>query len=675
MLNHVLLSPARRAGWGQSQAVRRSNRRLGACSGLALRIGLSAGAPLLWAAVAALPAQAASGRFFSPVVKLAAGVVERQAVGAPVRVIKVERGGRVALPMANVTRVITDDVDVARAAFEGSQAFVEGVSSGSSVLEVQTADGRVQKITIEVVAPGSLGTVPATSQQPEQAIVGTIDLSSPRVPAPNGGAGTPSPTPPIVPAGPNVKAPNPHQLSLRVGPADENAGQALVTVTYQNTGSEAQDVTIHSPLDPLVSYVTGSATGSPRFDSGAQELTWTLKGVEGGGSRSVAFRVEPLDRGNQVFQSIASLEGGDGGYASTKSTPFSFVTTPLLTVFALPDRILAGRVVPVMVDVHGAEAQAAIDRQGKMGVLSGRGGGLFYPDEAAQRAEYVVMTLRGLNLRDVRDVTAIKYVLGRQSIVNLSIKNSAGQVVANIVRNQSQKAGEHTEVWDGRSGSGYVPAGRYSYVCTARDNAKGDTTTLSGIITVIPQTPVKPLVGQNTFVDVKDGDWFAGYLALAEKQNLVKGYGDKTFHPTRPISRVEATTIVVRALGLEDLARTQAGKDLGFLDYQDIPAWATGYVNVAVTAKGRVMKGYPSNFFLPMKSLRRDEAALIVQRLIDRDANRRISVSGAMVPGAVVTINNRTVEAADDGAFQFVIDQDSANPITIAVTDSRPSRQ
>ncbi len=80
--------------------------------------------------------------------------------------------------------------------------------------------------------------------------------------------------------------------------------------------------------------------------------------------------------------------------------------------------------------------------------------------------------------------------------------------------------------------------------------------------------------------------------------------------------------------------------------------------------------GYPSNFFLPNKSLRRDEAALIVQRLIDKDANRRVPVSGAMVPGAVVTINNRTVEAGDNGQFQFVIEQ-GGDPTSISVVDRR----
>ncbi len=669
MSNHALNSPVSRKDQSARPFLRRAH------------LGLRAGAaPLLWAALGALPlatlpAQAASVKYFSPVLKLAANAVERQVAGLPLQ-IKVERGGRALLPVANVTRVITDDVDVARAAFEGNQAFIEGVSSGSSVLEVQTADGRVQKVTVQVVAPGALGTLPRTSTLPATPIGGTVELSSkPASPAPATTqlAAIPSATPAIVPAAPSLKAASPHSVSVRVGPADDNAGQALVTITYLNNGDAPQDVTVHSPLDEVVSYVTNSATGSPHYDNAARELSWGLSGVESGSSRSVSFRVEPLDKGNQVFQSSATIEGADGGYASSKSVPYSFVTTPLLTVFALPDRIMAGRVGPVLVDVHGAGLQATIDRMDAMGVVSGREAGMFFPIAPTQRAEYAVMTLRGLNLRDLRDVTAIKFVLGRRSLVNLSIKNAAGQTVAQLIRNVTLDAGEKTALWNGRSGSGFVAPGRYTYVCSARDNAKNATTTLSGIINVVSQTPLKPLSGQNPFLDVKDSDWFAGYLALAEKQNLVHGYPDKTFHPAQSISRVEATVIAMRALGLEDLARSLATKDVGFLDYQDIPAWAVGHVNAAVLSQagGHIIKGYPSNFFLPMKPLNRAEAAMIVERLIDKDANKRITVSGAMVPGAVVTINNRTVEAADDGAFQFVIEQDNTNPITIAVIDAK----
>jgi hypothetical protein len=139
---------------------------------------------------------------------------------------------------------------------------------------------------------------------------------------------------------------------------------------------------------------------------------------------------------------------------------------------------------------------------------------------------------------------------------------------------------------------------------------------------------------------------------------------------------VEATAIVVRALGLEDLAKQWADKDVGFLDYQNIEPWARGYVNVASTVAktgtGKpIMRGKPSNFFEPLRDLRRDEAALIVQRLIDRETDRRVTVSGAIVPGAMVTINSKSVEADSDGRFSFSVQTNTSTPMTVAVIDSR----
>jgi hypothetical protein len=655
-------------------------------------------AVLLSASGAASPAHAQVGAN-SRVWSAAAGQVWNRAAGqvtarssAPIQV-KVERGGRVVLPILNVVRVITDDVDVARAMFEGNQALIEGVTTGSANLRVESADGSVHELVAEVVAPGSLGKLPATPLLPSTPIGGTVELKpntgrtappavrpgvAPRPVANVAGEEGDDGAPAIVPAPVGVKAESPHEVSVRVQTAEENPSQALVTISYTNVGSEPQDVTLRYELDEWVSYVTNSASGSPRYDNnGTRQLSWPLNGVSQGTTRSVSFRVEALDKTAQTFRSIARAEGADGVVATSKSVAYSFVTTPLLTIFALPDRIIAGRVAPVLVDVRGDEFQAAVDRLQRAGVINGRSSGLFYPNAPTQRAEYAVMTLKGLNLRDLRDVSAIKFVLGRRSVVNVSILNPAGQVVATLVKNEMMTPGERTVLWTGASGSGYVPAGRYKYVCRARDVANGGVVSeLSGYINVVAQSPLKP-VGAPSFVDVKNGDWYRGYLALAEKQNLVRGYPNGTFRPTKPVTRVEATAIVVRALGLEDLARSQANVDGGFLDYQDIPKWAVGYVNVATmaanakSAGNKLIVGYPSNFFLPMKSLRRDEAALIVQRLIDKDANRRITVSGAMMPGAVVTINNSTVEAADDGAFSFIIEQDSAAPITVAVTDSR----
>jgi hypothetical protein len=88
---------------------------------------------------------------------------------------------------------------------------------------------------------------------------------------------------------------------------------------------------------------------------------------------------------------------------------------------------------------------------------------------------------------------------------------------------------------------------------------------------------------------------------------------------------------------------------------------------VAKTRTGKVIVGYPSNFFLPLSPLRRDEAALTVQRLIDEETNRRVAVSGQLSPGATLTINSQNIEVNDDGQFSLYIDQNTAEPTTLTV--------
>jgi hypothetical protein len=610
---------------------------------------------MLWAVlgVATLGFSAA----IAPPVQGAQVEATNTAVNATVRI---PRGGQFTLPYEGVTRVVSEDVEVARATFSNGRATLEGVTSGNTLVQIYGSNNTRQLLAVQVVDGGQLQQpvlVPSVADQTPMTLGGN---AAPAL----GGTGSITP-------GQALRSP--HNLSLRVSPVEDNPLQALVTLTYTNRGSQEQDVTVRYTLDDFVSYVTNSATGNPQYDAAARELSWTLPNVDGDSPQSVSFRVEPVDRNPVTFNSVATVQGADNNSVMSNRITYSFTTTPLLTVFALPDRILAGRNASVLVDVRGNDYQIAVDRLQKMGVLQGRRQGLFYPNMPTQRAEYAVMTLKGLNLRDLRDITAIKFVLGRRSTVTLNIVNSRGQVVAPLVKSQSFEPGERTVLWDGRVGTGYAPSGRYTYVCTAKD-ARGEVTVLKGNITIVPQAPVEPS-GKSSFVDVRASDWFAGYLAVAEKQDLIKGYPGRKFLPYKSISRVEATAVVVRALGLEDLARQAANKDVGFLDYQDIPKWAVGYVNVASTvaksAGGRLIVGYPSNFFQPNKNLRRDEAALIVQRLIDKETNRRVSVSGQLAPGAIVTINNRTVEAADDGGFSFVIEQNTTDPVTMTVLDMR----
>ena len=371
--------------------------------------------------------------------------------------------------------------------------------------------------------------------------------------------------------------------------------------------------------------------------------------------------------------SFATIEDASGAQVKSNSLEYSFGASPLLTVFALPDRIIEGRSAPVLVDVNGTEYQKAIDRLQKIGVLLGTGPGVYNPSADTQRSEYVVMILKALNLRDLRDLAAIRFVLSRDSVVNLDVRNSDGRLIAPLISNKIYKAGEHTMPWNGRTKTGYAAPGRYTYICSVRDS-KGVVTQLRGYINIIPQTPLQP-TGVPSFIDVPRNAWYTGFLSLAERQGLVKGYDNKEFRPLNSINREEATAVVVRAIGLEDVAKRYLKKDSGFLDEDSISDWAKGYVyvaaNVAKTSSGPVINGTPNNLFNPLRPIRRDAAALVVQRLVDKETNRKLYGSGQMVPGTTVTINGRNVQPADNGMFSLVIEQNTFAETSVAVIDRR----
>ena len=583
-------------------------------------------------------------------------------------------GERVLLPLQGVTRIITDDDEIARAFFQNGSPVLQGLAPGATVVEIYQASGMPRVLNIQVSA-SAISPLPA----PVAPIEVAPPISPVEIPAPVSGEIEPLPQP-----DPNTSvaiAPARSQLmvALNAAAASADAGQIEFSVTYSNPGAkDAQNAEVKFPLDERISYVTGSATPDGIYDPVQRAVVWKLGKVpakfEGG---VLKLRVRPIETRAFAFTSEATIEDGQSGPVSSAQVRYSTATTPLLTVFALPDRFLAGRNGRKLVDVRGTELQSAVARLNQMGVVNGYADGMFRPGSSTLRAEYAVMTLNGLNLRDLRDLTQIKFVLGRRSTVGLFIQDSAGKRVANLVRNTTFEPGEHTEIWNGRTATGFAAPGRYTYVCTARDaaNAKGEITTLRGFLNLVPQTPLQT-EGTPGFSDVKTTDWYARYLAVGERQGLIFGFPDKTFRPKQPISRVEATAIVVRALGFSDLAREWGDKDVGFEDYATIPKWARGAVNVATTvaktANGKtIMRGTKENQFQPMSDLRRDQAALIVQRLIDRETTRRVSISGAIAPGAKVTINSRQIEADGNGKFAFSFDLTTSVPITVAVLDTR----
>lgn len=606
-------------------------------------------------------------------------------------------GDVVILPFLGVTRIITEDDEVARAFFQNGSPVLQALTLGTTTVEIYQATGTPRILTVSVAAsqaatpsspavplapPAALAPTPIPSVAPSMSgqnstLPRTPDPSSPPVEATPLGTIPNTTFQPDPPSNPSiVPAVSGLMVATRVTGASEDPAQAQFFIDFSNaSASPARGVLVRFPLDARVKLVPGSVTNGGTYDADKREVVWRVGDVPAHSAiTSASLRVTPVEHNAFTFDAAATIEDATGASPITSSqVRYSTSTTPLLTVFALPDRFLAGASGPRFTDLDYGQT-LTIERLKQLDIVRGVAPGRYAPLQATRRAEYAVMTLKSLNLRDLRELTQLKFVLSRRSTVSLTVQNAAGERVADLVRGTAFEAGEHTAMWNGKTSKGLAPAGRYTYICSAKD-AHGETTTLRGVVNVVNPNTISP-DGLPTFVDVKASDWFARYLAAGEKQGLIFGFPDKTFRPLQSISRVEATAIVVRALGLSDAALKWADKDVGFLDYADIPMWARGDVNVATTiaktgSGNSIMRGTKDNRFEPRNDLTRAQAAQIVSRLIDRETTRHLTISGSIVPGAVVSINSRPVSADSTGQFSFSLDMMTSTPTTLSVVDTR----
>lgn len=118
---------------------------------------------------------------------------------------------------------------------------------------------------------------------------------------------------------------------------------------------------------------------------------------------------------------------------------------------------------------------------------------------------------------------------------------------------------------------------------------------------------IKPL-----YVDVPEAHEDYLYIKAMSDQNVMKGKTDDKFYPSVAVTRAEAITIIIRALGLERLAPTASFKT-NFKDDSEIPAWAKKSIYVADYIG--IAKGYKGHI-TPNEAITKAEAAVIVDNLV-----------------------------------------------------------
>ncbi|ULL18045.1 S-layer homology domain-containing protein [Paenibacillus sp. H1-7] len=150
---------------------------------------------------------------------------------------------------------------------------------------------------------------------------------------------------------------------------------------------------------------------------------------------------------------------------------------------------------------------------------------------------------------------------------------------------------------------------------------------------------------KNTNLNFKDAnkiqDWAKGYVAVALQNDLFEE-SDDMVQPTKEADRLWATTLLVKALKLQDEAKAKMTTKLNFKDADKIPAGSVGYVAVAI--EKNLIDGYEDNTFRPTRPVTRAELAA----LLDRTGNQlpdNTSVKGTLSSA----VSNNTLTFTQNG--------------------------
>lgn len=112
-------------------------------------------------------------------------------------------------------------------------------------------------------------------------------------------------------------------------------------------------------------------------------------------------------------------------------------------------------------------------------------------------------------------------------------------------------------------------------------------------------------VKEPAFPDVTMKQWYAPHISFLYSNNMMSGYRDGTFKPTKEITRAEAVIMLGKSQGLDGKARKTVFKDVG------INNTASGFIQSAYE-KG-ILSGFPDGSFRPTQTVTRAEMALLIQ--------------------------------------------------------------
>lgn len=167
------------------------------------------------------------------------------------------------------------------------------------------------------------------------------------------------------------------------------------------------------------------------------------------------------------------------------------------------------------------------------------------------------------------------------------------------------------------------------------------------------------------YSDVKTSDWFHPYFSKAAAQGYLLNYGT-SISPNGQLTREEATTLLVRYLGLLDAPKASSSQ---FTDYSSISSNFRDPVMIAVQAG--LINGYKESggtyTFRPKNTLTRAEALTILYRAAGAIYNTSVYAkdSGSADTNAVITRGGVTVSGLTLNGRVIVTEGVSGSAVTL----------
>ncbi|HML37368.1 MAG TPA: S-layer homology domain-containing protein [Bacillota bacterium] len=118
--------------------------------------------------------------------------------------------------------------------------------------------------------------------------------------------------------------------------------------------------------------------------------------------------------------------------------------------------------------------------------------------------------------------------------------------------------------------------------------------------------PTDSYAAKSRFTDTSE-HWAEKYINTAVDEKIITGYPDGKFLPDKAVSRAEFATMVNKALGSNSSEK---------LSFKDVPSSEWYYSDVAKAVAATYTAGYDDNTFRPNSPITRQEAAVMIARII-----------------------------------------------------------